>query len=117
MYLLFVDQHSTDGDIEFLKPQFTSFMVVDKSKEFITDFHNIPFQDVTELNYTQNSIQINFNVLDYSLNNKVEFMYQMSGLDDSWYFVGKEKQLTFRNLRHGKYVFSLKARIQNKDWS
>lgn len=115
--ITFFDQHSTDGDIEFLKPQITSFMVVDKSKEFITDFHNIPFQDVTELNYTQNSLQINFNVLDYSLNNKVEFMYQMSGLDDSWYFIGKEKQLTFRNLRHGKYVFSLKARIQNKDWN
>ncbi len=113
----FFNQHSTDGDIAFLKPQITSLMVVDKSKEFITDFHNIPFQDETELNHTQNSIQINFNVLDYSLNNKVEFMYQMSGLDDSWYFIGKEKQLTFRNLRHGKYVFSLKARIQNKDWT
>jgi len=114
--ITYLNQNATDLQTITVTPRITSFWVADKAKQHLTDFQNIPFSDTNKLNYTQNSFQLNFNVLDYSLNNKVEFMYKMSGLDDSWYFIGKEKQVTFRNLRPGKYIFQIKARLQNKEW-
>lgn len=100
-----------------LTVKISSFLITDKKKQHLADFINYPFDSKVELNYEQNTFQINYNVLDYSISNKVEFSYQMAGLDDSWYTIGKEKQLTFRNLRPGKYTFKIKARLQNKVWS
>jgi len=100
-----------------LSVKISSFLITDKKKQHLPDFVNFPLSDKLNLNYSQNTFQINYNVLDYSINNKVDFMYQMSGLDDSWYNIGKEKQLSFRNLRPGKYTFKIKSRFQNKDWS
>ena len=41
----------------------------------------------------------------------------MEGLDDGWYLVNSGPEVTFRNLKPGKYIFNLKARIQNNKWS
>lgn len=95
---------------------FTGFKVAN-SKNYLGQFNDIPFHKEIELKHNQNSFQINFNVLDYSMAKKVEFMYQMEGLDDGWYLVNSEPEVTFRNLKPGKYVFNLKARIQNNKWS
>jgi signal transduction histidine kinase/ligand-binding sensor domain-containing protein/DNA-binding response OmpR family regulator len=95
---------------------FTGFAVT-SNKNYLGQFNDIPFQDKIELNYNQNSFQISFNVLDYSVANKTEFVYQMEGLDDSWFLVNKQPEVTFRNLKPGKYVFNLKTRIKNNKWS
>lgn len=95
---------------------FTGFAVT-SNENYLGQFNDIPFQDEIELNYNQNSFQISFNVLDYSMAKKVEFVYQMEGLDDDWYLVDKGHEVTFRNLNPGKYVFNLKTRIQNTEWS
>jgi len=100
-----------------LSVKISSFQINDKKKQFLSDYVNFPLTEKIVLSHYQNTFQINYNVLDYSISNKVEFSYQMSGLDDSWYYIGKEKQLTFRNLRPGKYTFKIKSRLQNKDWS
>ncbi|WP_053991640.1 two-component regulator propeller domain-containing protein [Mangrovimonas sp. TPBH4] len=89
---------------------------VSSNKNYLNEFSDIPFYNGIELNHNQNSIQINYNVLDYSLSNKVEFAYQMKGLDNNW-FLDDDKDVTFRNLKPGNYTFNLKARIQNNAWS
>ncbi|MBN1927487.1 MAG: response regulator [Prolixibacteraceae bacterium] len=94
----------------------TNFFITD-SKKNINEFINIPFSDTVELKYYQNSFQINFNVLDYSLSDNVEFIYQMKELDDNWYLINKNKYVTFRNLKPGNYVFNVKSRLHNKAWS
>jgi signal transduction histidine kinase/ligand-binding sensor domain-containing protein/DNA-binding response OmpR family regulator len=94
---------------------FTGFAVAN-SKNYPGQFDDVPFHDEIELKHYQNSFQINFNVLDYSIAKKVEFIYQMEGLDDGWYPVNSEPEVTFRNVKPGKYVFNLKARIQNSEW-
>lgn len=99
------------------KSVITSFKIVSKNKQHLTTFESTPYSEKSELTYTQNSFQINFNVPDYSLNNKVDFIYQMVGLDNGWYYIGKDKQVTFRNLRPGKYTFNIKTRLQNQAWS
>jgi signal transduction histidine kinase/ligand-binding sensor domain-containing protein/DNA-binding response OmpR family regulator len=100
-----------------LSVKISSFQINDKKKQFLTDYINFPLTEKIVLNHYQNTFQINYNVLDYSISNKVEFSYQMSGLDESWYYIGKEKQLTFRNLSPGKYTFKIKSRLKDKDWS
>ncbi|MCK9208641.1 MAG: response regulator, partial [Salinivirgaceae bacterium] len=83
----------------------------------INEFIEIPFTDTMELEYHQNSFQINFNILDYSLTDKVEYAIQMKGLDEDWYLINNEKRATFRNLKPGNYTFRVKARLHNKEWS
>lgn len=95
---------------------FTSFLITDTKKN-ISEFMDIPFSDTMKLNYNQNSFQINFSVLDYSLSDKVEYIYQMKGLDHNWFLINKNKNVTFRNLKPGNYVFSIKARLHNRAWS
>jgi len=41
----------------------------------------------------------------------------MAGLDESWFLVNTRNEVTFRNLKPGNYVFNLKTRIQNNEWS
>ncbi|WP_340114822.1 hybrid sensor histidine kinase/response regulator transcription factor [Maribellus mangrovi] len=90
---------------------------VANNKSYFSEFTNIPFTDEIELNHNQNSFEISFNVLDYSLVNKVDFAYRMTGLDEGWFLVNTGNEVTFRNLKPGNYTFSLRTRLQNNEWS
>lgn len=94
---------------------FTGFAVTN-NKNYLNQFTEIPFDREIGLKHNQNSFQINFNVLDFSMARKVEFIYQMEGLDDDWYLVDNIAEVTFRNLKPGKYTFNLKTRIRNNEW-
>lgn len=94
----------------------SAFQVAD-NKKGLNEMIDIPFKDTMVLTYLQNTFQIFFNVLDFSLSDKVEFAFKMEGLDDSWYFIGQDKYVIFRNLKPGHYIFNLKTRLHNSDWS
>ncbi len=110
------DQILKQTEIPTPKAAFTGFSV-NNTRIYLNEFTDIPFDDEIELKHNQNSFEIRFNVLDYSLSNKVEFIYQMEGLDDGWFLVNTGNEVTFRNLKPGNYVFNLKTRIQNNEWS
>ncbi|WP_167612177.1 hybrid sensor histidine kinase/response regulator transcription factor [Maribellus sediminis] len=93
---------------------FTGFSIAN-TNNYLSQFSDVPFNDNMTLKHNQNSFEINFNVLDYSLANKAEFVYHMEGLDDGWFLVNTENEVTFRNLKPGSYVFNLKTRIQNRE--
>ena len=69
------------------------------------------------LSYKNNNLRINFNVTDFSQAGQVEYIYQMEGLNDSWYNTHGENQVTFRNLPYGNYTFKVNARMRNQNWS
>ena len=98
------------------KATFTAFSVPDNNNN-LNQFYEIPFGQDIDLKHYQNSFQIDFNVLDYYLSDKVEFIYQMKGLDDGWFMVNQGKEVTFRNLNPGNYVFNLKVKTGNNEWS
>ncbi|MBN2611047.1 MAG: response regulator, partial [Bacteroidales bacterium] len=98
------------------KTVFTNFLVTDNLKN-LNELTDVPFSDTMILNYNQNTFQVFFNVLDYALSHKVEFAFQMHGLDAGWYFINQDKYVTFRNLKPGNYVFNLKTRLHNSKWS
>ncbi len=95
----------------------SNFSIAEKKYAYIGDLTDIPVKDTEELNYNQNTFSISFNIPDYSLNEKVEFSYQLKGLDDSWFNILNNKELTFRDLRPGTYVLNIKCRLRNQEWS
>jgi signal transduction histidine kinase/ligand-binding sensor domain-containing protein/AraC-like DNA-binding protein len=100
----------------FLKTVITSFLVTN-NKQNLNELIDVLYKDTMILNYNQNTFQLHFNVMNYALSPKVEFAFQMRGLDDSWYFINQDKYVIFRNLKPGNYIFNLKTRLHNSDWS
>jgi len=94
----------------------SNIAVADKKYAYSGDLIDIPVQETIELNHDQNTFSISFNIPDYSLNEKVEFSYQLKGLDDNWFNVMNNKELTFRNLRPGTYTLNIKSRLRNSEW-
>lgn len=70
-----------------------------------------------KLSYKNNNLRIGFNVTDFSQAGQVEYIYQMEGLNDSWYNTHGENQVTFRNLPYGSYTFKVNARVRNQNWN
>lgn len=95
----------------------TGFQIIDFQKGNLNMFKESIYSEKIKLKYNQNTFQIDFNSLDYSISDNVEFMYQMEGLDEEWYYIDKEKQVVFRNLKPGKYTFHLKIRTHNQEWT
>lgn len=70
-----------------------------------------------KLNYNQNTFNVSFNVLDYSLDHLVDYTYMLKGLEDVWYNTQGENSITFRNVPPGSYELLIKSKIKNQEWS
>ena len=69
-----------------------------------------------ELNYQQNTLQIVATVDNYAQFGFVDMSYMMKGLEDKWYDLDDNMEVTFRSLQPGKYTFILKAKLKNQNW-
>ena len=99
--VVFTECRSMTGD---LRPEYAEVMVpIVKNK--------------IKLSYRNNNLRIGFNVTDFSQAGQVEYIYQMEGLNDSWYNTHGENQVTFRNLPYGNYTFKVNARMRNQAWT
>ena len=103
--------------VKALPAEITSFKLYSKRSDYKDNETFIPVSSQINLNYYQNTFSIGFNVLDFALNNKVEFAYRLKGIDDTWQNTMKKKEVTFRNISPGNYQFELKSRIKNLEWS
>jgi len=97
--------------------QITEFKYYDRHKTQPENAFNLPVSGKIVLKHFQNTFSLSFNVLDYGLNDETEYAYLLKGLEDNWYNLGNEKQVTFRNIPPGMYVFKLKSRLRNQEWS
>ena len=96
----------------------TQFSIYDKQIESKDAEHPLPLDGASiQLPYDQNTFKISFNVLDYAVGSQVEFSYMLEGLENAWYNTQGDKQVTFRNIPHGKYVFKVKNRFRNQEWN
>ncbi len=78
----------------------------------------IPFSDkgIIRLEHDDNTFKFSFTVKDFAQAGDVEYSYQMKGLDDRWYDIDGDDEVTFRNLPHGKYTFIVRAKLRNQEW-
>jgi len=95
------------------KMVFTNFEINNKiSNVKSVDFPlkmDINYTNNIQLDYFQNTISINYTVLDYKSNNKQLYAYRLKGLDDTWHQVKNQKKATFTNLNPGDYEFEVKC--------
>lgn len=67
--------------------------------------------------YSDNSLRIVFSVPDISKSRLVEYSYMIEGVDKEWISAGREHSATLWNLAPGSYVFKVRARMRNQQWS
>lgn len=70
---------------------------------------SIDFEQEIHLNHKQNSIQIDFSVLDYRHPEKNQFSYKLENYDKNWSTPLTANTASYQNLPPGKYIFRLKA--------
>lgn len=69
------------------------------------------------IKFSRNSIRFSFSVPEYVFPERVEYAYQLIGYDDEWHYATYfRREVAFSRLPPGKYVFSLKARMQGGNW-
>lgn len=95
----------------------TSFKIYSDQLKISDNDTDIPVTSDIELNYNQNTFNISFNVLDYSLDHLVDYTYMLKGLEDLWYNTQGENSVTFRNIPPGTYELLIKSRVKNQEWS
>lgn len=71
---------------------------------------SIEGEDVLVLNYSQNSLRINYTSLFYASNNEVQYQTMLEGFSDTWTIWSEENFKDFTNLPSGQYTFRVKAR-------
>lgn len=94
----------------------TGFTIYNNQSLLSDNKTDIPIDSCIELDYNQNTFNISFNVLDYSLRQQVEYSYTLKGLEERWYDVGNEGITTFRNIPPGDYELLIRSRIKNQEW-
>lgn len=96
--------------------EITEFNIYSRKNIQTGETINKPIKPEYVLNHDENTFTIGFNVMDYSLKDKVEYSYSLTGLDETWYSTEEQKHVTFRNIPPGKYSFYVKGRIRGQEW-
>lgn len=70
---------------------------------------NIEYEEGVELPYSQNTIRLDFSVLDYKNPEKIQFSYKLDNFDENWSVPLANNSAIYQNLPPGDYTFLLKA--------
>lgn len=108
-----------EADYEVPPVQIIGFRLYEAKSIQPEHFAHIPVVPVVKLKYNQNTFAIDFNVMDYSMRDVVEYAYTLEeeGVDSFWHQTNGQNMVAFRNLSSGNYVFKVKARLKNQEWS
>lgn len=92
----------------------TSFRVFNKEMAF-----NKSLNDISEiiLSYKQNFFSFEFSALDFSKPAKIQYAYQMTGVDKNWVQAGKRRFASYTDMSPGNYVFRVKGTNSDGIWS
>lgn len=84
----------------------------------LTDFKllniSLPIDSLLQLSrlhipYDKNSVTIEFSALSYAAQNKINYYYQMEGLDKDWIAADETQKATYNYLPPGKYTLHIKT--------
>ncbi|MFT4071964.1 MAG: two-component regulator propeller domain-containing protein [Dysgonamonadaceae bacterium] len=108
--------HSLLQNTEIPAVTITGFKVYNHKVENQSGYIDLPVQSEMHLSYLQNTFNISFNVMNFALQNRVEYRYMLKGLDNKWYNNENGTNITFRNIPPGKYEILISARSRNQNW-
>lgn len=78
--------------------------------------HSLVMTDTVNLNYKQNILTLKFAALGFTVPEKNTYAYMLEGFDESWRFVGGQREATYTNLSPGTYTFRVKAANNDGVW-
>ncbi|MGZ3901141.1 MAG: two-component regulator propeller domain-containing protein, partial [Bacteroidia bacterium] len=115
----FIDFHSLRDTLRSAH----KIMVGDKDKKDLThvefsrvaEYYNYPVN--LSLPYNINHLEFDFSAIDWSAMDKIRYTYILSGSDEDWSPLSAENKASYNNLRHGEYVFKVKAIGVAGKWS
>ncbi|PSL07169.1 hybrid sensor histidine kinase/response regulator transcription factor [Cecembia rubra] len=101
-------------------PVFTKLKVLNKEispQDIVLDKvilqKQIAYQDKINLDYDHNSLEIEFASLEFNLQNKIQYAYQLEGYDHDWVITDSKRRFAnYANLKPGHYTFKVKAFIE-----
>ena len=98
---------------------FTDFKISDKSVLFNKEIlpHHVNEIEEIVLDYSQNSIGINFRALNYIQQNKNVYRCILEGFDTEWNYLGSANEARYSNLNPGIYFFKVKAANNSGIWN
>ncbi len=67
--------------------------------------------------FNQNTIRLDFVMIDFVSPAAIEYFYMLDGVDKDWVSNGKQRSVRYSGLHPGKYIFKVKARNANGEFS
>ncbi|PTQ94014.1 two component regulator with propeller domain [Mucilaginibacter yixingensis] len=71
--------------------------------------HNIDYSKSIELRHYENTVSLDFALLDYLHGNDQNLLYRLAGYNDKWQNSGGQRRVTYTNLPPGNYRFEIKT--------
>ena len=87
----------------------SNFEINGKQPDSLTLPKNINFIENVALQYDQNSISFNFEVIKFHGSKRNKFQYKLEGVDEDWKSVYGNSKITYSNLSPGNYTLQAKA--------
>ncbi|MBX2873764.1 MAG: hypothetical protein KTR30_16735 [Saprospiraceae bacterium] len=100
--------HITKEDLPFVESLHTSV-------DSVVAFHNYP--TTLLLPYHLNHLTFQFSALDWSAPHKIQYSYQMEGLENNWSIPSTSNIADYRNLPYGEFTLKVKTIGLTKRWS
>ncbi|TCC90203.1 hybrid sensor histidine kinase/response regulator [Pedobacter frigiditerrae] len=70
---------------------------------------NINYTKELKLRYNENTISVDYTVLDFRSVDRQSYMYRMKGLDTTWHDNKNQRRATYTNLPPGEYLLEVKS--------
>lgn len=101
--------------------QLSGGMYLNAGKVLATLDYNPELLKEIVLKHDQNSIQIFYDVSDFSDRNDIQFAWEMEGRTNNWvemprYNIDSAQVIDMVDIKPGKYLMRLKVRVGNEDW-
>lgn len=118
--LVAFNPQSLTDNIEEVKVKFTGFELFNKKVELGKDSplkEHIAYADKIVLNHKQSVFTFIFSAMDFPFSDNCQYAVMMEGFEDNWREIGTRNSATYTNLSPGSYIFKVKARYANAEWS
>jgi len=92
----------------------TNFLVFNKEMKFSKSLNELSH---IVLSFKQNFFSFEFSALDFSQPGKIQYAYQMTGVDKDWVMAGKRRYASYTNIGPGEYIFKVRGTNSDGIWS
>jgi signal transduction histidine kinase/streptogramin lyase len=83
----------------------------------VLDQPRSPNSDLLRLSHRENYLSFDFVAINYQVSEKIQYAYQLEGVDQDWVQSGTRRFANYTNLDPGAYVFRVKSSNSDGVWN